>query len=71
MKISCVGAGPAGLYFAIMMKRHNPNHEIVVHERNPAGTTHGWGVVFWEDLLATLRTNDPDSAQAIVDQAVP
>lgn len=71
MKISCVGAGPAGLYFAIVMKRRNPNHEIVVHERNPAGTTHGWGVVFWEDLLATLRTNDPDSAQAIADQAVP
>lgn len=71
MRISCVGAGPAGLYFAIVMKRRNPNHEIVVHERNPAGTTHGWGVVFWDDLLATLRTNDPDSAQAIADQAVP
>jgi 2-polyprenyl-6-methoxyphenol hydroxylase-like FAD-dependent oxidoreductase len=71
MKISCVGAGPAGLYFAIVMKRRNPNHEIVVHERNPAGTTHGWGVVFWDDLLATLRINDPDSARAIADQAVP
>ncbi len=71
MKISCVGAGPAGLYFAIVMKRRNPDHEIVIHERNPAGTTHGWGVVFWDDLLATLRSNDPDSAQAIADQAVP
>ena len=71
MKISCVGAGPAGLYFAIVMKRRNPDHEIVIHERNPAGTTHGWGVVFWDDLLATLRFNDPDSAQAIADQAVP
>ncbi|KQQ14338.1 FAD-binding monooxygenase [Methylobacterium sp. Leaf123] len=71
MRISCVGAGPAGLYFAIVMKRRDPNHEIVVHERNPAGTTHGWGVVFWDDLLATLRANDPDSAQAIADAAVP
>ena len=70
MKISCVGAGPAGLYFAIVMKRRNPNHEIVVHERNPAGTTHGWGVVFWDDLLATLQANDPDSARAIADEAV-
>ncbi len=71
MKISCVGAGPAGLYFAIVMKRRNPDHEIVIHERNPAGTTHGWGVVFWDDLLTTLRSNDPVSAQAIADQAVP
>lgn len=70
MRIACVGAGPAGLYFAIVMKRRNPHHEIVVHERNPVGTTHGWGVVFWDDLLASLRANDPESAQAIADQAI-
>src|SRR5919112_2153337 len=70
MRIACVGAGPAGLYFAIAMKGRDPNHEIVVHERNPAGTTHGWGVVFWDDLLASLTATDPDSARTIADHAV-
>jgi len=37
MKIVCVGGGPAGLYFAISAKLRNPNHDITVVERNPAG----------------------------------
>ncbi len=55
MKISCVGGGPAGLYFAILMKRRDPAHEVTVFERDPAGMTYGWGVVFWDDLLDNLR----------------
>jgi 2-polyprenyl-6-methoxyphenol hydroxylase-like FAD-dependent oxidoreductase len=64
MKIVCVGGGPAGLYFAILMKSH-ANHEITVLERNPAGVTYGWGVVFWDDLLAQLHASDPATARAI------
>ena len=64
MRIVCVGGGPAGLYFAILM-RERANHEITVLERNPAGVTYGWGVVFWEDLLAQLHGSDPVTARRI------
>jgi 2-polyprenyl-6-methoxyphenol hydroxylase-like FAD-dependent oxidoreductase len=65
MKIVCVGGGPAGLYFAILMKERNPEHEVVVLERNPAGVTYGWGVVFWDDLLDQLRASDPTTAREL------
>jgi 2-polyprenyl-6-methoxyphenol hydroxylase-like FAD-dependent oxidoreductase len=63
MKIVCVGGGPAGLYFAILMKERD--HEITVLERNPAGVTYGWGVVFWDDLLDRLRPGDPLTAREV------
>lgn len=69
MRIVCVGAGPAGLYFAILAKLSNRNHDITVIERNPQGVTYGWGVVFWEDLLDALYRNDPESARAIAQAA--
>jgi anthraniloyl-CoA monooxygenase len=67
VKTVCVGAGPAGLYFALLMKQHEPRHEITVLERNAAGSAYGWGITFWDDLLDTLRENDPESAQMIID----
>jgi putative NAD(P)-binding protein len=45
MRISCVGGGPAGLYFAILMKQRDSDHEITVFEREPAGLTYGWGAI--------------------------
>lgn len=65
MKVVCVGGGPAGLYLAILLKRQNPSHEIAVHERNPEGSTYGWGVTYWRALLDRLHTCDPESARAI------
>ncbi|MGW0825356.1 FAD-dependent monooxygenase [Streptomyces sp. NPDC002845] len=65
MRIACVGGGPANLYFSILMKRQDPSHDITVHERNPAGSTYGWGVTYWAALLGELRANDPESALAI------
>jgi 2-polyprenyl-6-methoxyphenol hydroxylase-like FAD-dependent oxidoreductase len=65
MRVVCVGAGPAGLYFSILMKERDPDHEITVLERNPPGVTYGWGVVFWEDLLDELRASDPPTARKI------
>jgi 2-polyprenyl-6-methoxyphenol hydroxylase-like FAD-dependent oxidoreductase len=67
MRVVCVGGGPAGLYFGILLKAQDPAHEVTVLERNPAGTTYGWGVVFWDDLLAQLRRSDPPTARAIAD----
>jgi anthraniloyl-CoA monooxygenase len=68
MKIVCVGGGPAGLYFAISAKLRNPNHDITVVERNPAGVTYGWGVTFSNPLLDSLYHNDPVSARRILDK---
>ena len=65
MKIYCIGGGPAGLYFAISMKLRDPGHEVVVVERNPAGVTFGWGVVFSDQTLDNLRQNDPESAEEV------
>ena len=65
MRVACLGGGPAGLYFAISMKLRNPAHEVVVVERNRAGDTFGWGVVFSDQTLANLTANDPVSAATI------
>jgi anthraniloyl-CoA monooxygenase len=65
MRVVCLGGGPAGLYFAISMKLRDPSHEVVVIERNKAGDTFGWGVVFSDQTLANLRSNDPVSAETI------
>jgi 2-polyprenyl-6-methoxyphenol hydroxylase-like FAD-dependent oxidoreductase len=58
MNIKIVGAGPAGLYFAALMKQHDPRHEITVYERNPRDATWGFGVVFSDRALEFLRADD-------------
>jgi 2-polyprenyl-6-methoxyphenol hydroxylase-like FAD-dependent oxidoreductase len=65
LRVVCIGGGPAGLYFAILMKERSRDHEIIVLEKNPAGVTYGWGVVFWDDLLDELRASDPPTARKI------
>ncbi|MBZ6379172.1 oxidoreductase [Pacificimonas flava] len=67
MRIACLGGGPAGFYFAISMKLRNPEHEVHVFERNRAGDTFGWGVVFSDQTLGNLTANDPESAAAITE----
>jgi anthraniloyl-CoA monooxygenase len=65
MRIACLGGGPAGLYFAIAMKRRAPRDEILVVERNRPYDTFGWGVVLSDETLANLNASDPESADAI------
>ena len=61
MKIGICGGGPAGLYFALLMKKSHPAHAITVVEQNPAGATYGWGVVFSGRALGFMEAGDPDS----------
>ena len=63
MKIVCVGGGPAGLYFGLLMKKRHPGHEVVVVERNRAYDTFGWGVVFSDATMGALQRADPSSAK--------
>jgi len=58
VKIIVVGGGPAGLYFAILMKKLDPTHRIEVYERNAPDDTFGWGVVFSDKTLSYLRDSD-------------
>jgi len=60
MRIRIIGGGPAGLLFAMLMKKHDPSHDVVVFERNPANATYGWGVVFSDVALGFIRDVDPD-----------
>ncbi len=67
MRIGVLGGGPAGLYFALLMKKADPRHQIRVIERNPADATFGWGVVFSEETLGALRDADHPTYTAITD----
>ncbi|HVO88414.1 MAG TPA: FAD-dependent monooxygenase [Casimicrobiaceae bacterium] len=60
MNIAIVGGGPAGLFFALLMKKHDPRHDVRVYEQNSADATYGWGVVFSEVALAFLRDADAE-----------
>ena len=58
MKIKILGAGPAGLCFAALMKRQDPRHDITVIERGSRDATWGFGVVFSDRALDFLRADD-------------
>ncbi len=64
-RIWCLGGGPAGLYFAILMKKARPRAEITVFERNRPDDTYGWGVVFSDETLGGLAEADAQSYAAI------
>ena len=70
MRIVCIGGGPAGLYFAILMKLRDPAHRVSVIERNRADDTFGWGVVFSDETLRNLKGDDPQTEQRISDSFV-
>ncbi|MBI4588781.1 MAG: TIGR03618 family F420-dependent PPOX class oxidoreductase [Candidatus Rokubacteria bacterium] len=65
LRITIVGAGPAGLYFALLMKKQNPAHAITLLERDGPNDTFGWGIVFSERTVSVLRDSDPDTGAEI------
>jgi anthraniloyl-CoA monooxygenase len=65
MKITIIGGGPSGLYFAILMKRLDRTHEITLLERDGPNDTFGWGIVFSDQTFSYLKDNDKKSFAAI------
>jgi len=66
MRIAILGAGPAGLYLAYLIKRRQPQADVTIIEQNPADATFGFGVVFSDRALEFLREDDPETYAAIV-----
>jgi 2-polyprenyl-6-methoxyphenol hydroxylase-like FAD-dependent oxidoreductase len=66
MRIVVLGAGPAGLYLAYLIKRRRPETDVTVIEQNPADATFGFGVVFSDRALEFLREDDQETYAAIV-----
>ncbi|MCU6433030.1 bifunctional salicylyl-CoA 5-hydroxylase/oxidoreductase [Undibacterium sp. Jales W-56] len=66
MNILCIGGGPAGLYFSLLMKKQNPAHQVTVIERNRPYDTFGWGVVFSDQTLGNLVNADEQTARFIL-----
>ena len=62
MRIVCIGGGPAGLYFGLLMKKENPAHHVTVVERNRPYDTFGWGVVFSDATMDNMRAWDTETA---------
>jgi anthraniloyl-CoA monooxygenase len=67
MRITVVGAGPGGLYFAILMMQADPSHRITVLERNRPDDTFGFGVVFSDATIAEVEAADRETYRTITD----
>src|SRR5262245_10387816 len=65
MRIVCIGGGPGGLYFAVLMKKADPRHDILVVERNRPDDTFGFGVVFSDATMAGIAEADSEAYREI------
>ncbi len=68
MRITIIGGGPGGLYFAVLTKKARPDWTVEVHEQNAADDTFGFGVVFSDDTLDEFLSRDPESYERIRDR---
>jgi 2-polyprenyl-6-methoxyphenol hydroxylase-like FAD-dependent oxidoreductase len=58
--LAILGAGPAGLLFALLIRRRFPRWQVHVYEQNAADATFGFGVVFSQGALAFLERDAPE-----------
>jgi anthraniloyl-CoA monooxygenase len=58
------------MYCGLLLKKARPAAEITTLERNPAGATYGWGVVFSDRTLASFREADYPTYARITEQFV-
>ena len=68
LEVGILGAGPSGLYLAVLMKKADPSRRVTVVERNAPDATFGWGVVFSEETMGALRDADYESYLRISDR---
>jgi anthraniloyl-CoA monooxygenase len=66
VKAAIVGAGPAGLFAALLLRKSDPRHEVVVYERNRLDDTFGFGVVFSDATEQALVQADPEVSAAMM-----
>jgi anthraniloyl-CoA monooxygenase len=65
MRAVSIGGGPAGLFFAILLKRLDPSHQVTVYERNRLDDTFGFGVVFSDATLDGLQLAEPETLRRV------
>lgn len=71
MKIDVIGAGPGGLYFALLAKKRNPQFRIQVYERNPLDATYGFGVALQHSSWEFLAADDKACLKDIIAASTP
>jgi anthraniloyl-CoA monooxygenase len=67
LRVACLGGGPAGLYFGILIKQRFPQWHVRILERNRPLDTFGWGVVFSDATLENLRAADEPTHREITE----
>jgi 2-polyprenyl-6-methoxyphenol hydroxylase-like FAD-dependent oxidoreductase len=70
MRIACVGAGPGGLFLSLLVKRHRPDWDVVLFERNRSTDSFGFGVVFSDATLRAINEADPVLSDALAEHGV-
>jgi 2-polyprenyl-6-methoxyphenol hydroxylase-like FAD-dependent oxidoreductase len=63
--VAIVGAGPAGLYLAYLLKVRRLANSVEVYEQNARNATYGFGVSLADSGLQRLRDFDPPSYERL------
>ena len=70
MKVAVVGGGPAGLFFARLVRRHDPSIEIDIFEQNPENATYGFGVTLAGRARDRLRDADAEVLDRLAEHMI-